>query len=114
MEEPVGRINIRFMQVDRDRWVEHNFPDTPKDDSFYGMVEELGELAHHMLKRRQGIRGEGVDHDAEIKDACADLFIFMLGIASHEGFDLVQAIEETWYEVSQRDWIAFPHDGRTR
>jgi len=101
------------MQFDRNLWVEHNFPDTPKDDSFYGMVEELGELSHHLLKRRQGIRGDGVDHDAEIKDACADLFIFMLGIATHEGFDLVGTIEETWDEVRKRDWVKYPHDGRT-
>lgn len=110
----ISRIPINHMQQDRNAWVAYNFPDTPKDDSFYGMVEELGELAHHMLKRRQSIRGDGVDHEAEIRDACADLFIFMLGIATHEGFDLVEEIENTWMQVRERDWVKFPHDGRTR
>jgi NTP pyrophosphatase (non-canonical NTP hydrolase) len=78
------------------------------------MVEEMGELAHHMLKSRQGIRGEGVDHDAEIRDACADLVIFTLGIASHKGFDLMTAINEAWDVVKKRDWARFPRNGVDR
>jgi NTP pyrophosphatase (non-canonical NTP hydrolase) len=80
----------------------------------FGMTEELGEICHHLLKRHQGIRGEGVDHEAEIRDGCADLIIFMMGLADHEEFDLLEAVNEAWDQVKQRDWIKFPHDGRTR
>jgi NTP pyrophosphatase (non-canonical NTP hydrolase) len=93
--------------------VAHNFPLNTIEDSFTGMVEEMGELAHHLLKERQGIRSDGVDHEAEIEDACADLIIFMLGIAHHRGFVLDEVLNEVWASVKQRDWVKYPHDGRT-
>lgn len=105
-------MNLSQIQHERDVWVAHNFPDDTIEDSFKGMVEEMGELAHHLLKRGQGIRGGGVDHDAEIRDACADLVIFMLGIASHEKFDLMHTIEDTWMMVRDRDWVKYPTNGR--
>jgi NTP pyrophosphatase (non-canonical NTP hydrolase) len=75
------------------------------------MVEELGELAHHVLKRQQGIRGEEVDHEAEIRDACADLVIFMMGLADLEEFGLLEAINEAWDTVKRRDWVKYPQNG---
>jgi NTP pyrophosphatase (non-canonical NTP hydrolase) len=105
--------SLRLIQVERDHWVAHNFPNDRIEDSFMGMVEEMGELAHHLLKSKQGIRGGDVDHEAEIRDACADLVIFMLGIASHKGFDLMDAILEAWDEVRHRDWIKYPKNGVT-
>lgn len=102
---------LRLLQFERDRWVHHNFPNDREEDSLLGVIEEMGELAHHMLKRRQGIRGAGVDHEAEIRDACADLVIFLLGVASHEGFILMDAINEAWDVVKQRDWIKYPKNG---
>jgi len=79
-----------------------------------GMVEEMGELAHHLLKSRQGIRGGDVDHEAEIRDACADLVIFTMGIASHKGFDLGRVVDETWDQVKRRDWVQYPVNGVDR
>jgi NTP pyrophosphatase (non-canonical NTP hydrolase) len=110
MDQPASTLlSLGEIQEERDMWVAHNFPADREDDSFYGVVEEMGELSHHLLKRRQGIRTE--DHDAEIKDACADLVIFLLGIASHEGFVLHEVIDETWRKVRQRDWVRYPLDG---
>lgn len=100
---------LDVIQRERDYWVAHNFPNDRIDDSFYGVVEEMGELAHHLLKRKQGIRTE--DHDAEIKDACADLVIFLLGVASHEGFSLHEVINDTWDQVKRRDWVKYPKNG---
>jgi NTP pyrophosphatase (non-canonical NTP hydrolase) len=117
MGESVGKtriLDLEFIQLERDEWVAHNFPNDREEDPFMGMVEEMGELAHHLLKSSQGIRGEGVDHQAEIKDACADLVIFMLGIASHRGFILAEEIDKVWRQVRERDWIKFPHDGVSR
>src|SRR5215471_1458732 len=93
------RRNLSVIQHERDYWVAHNFPHDRIEDSFMGMVEEMGELAHHLLKSRQGIRGGDVDHEAEIRDACADLVIFTMGIASHKGFDLGRVVDETWDQV---------------
>jgi NTP pyrophosphatase (non-canonical NTP hydrolase) len=78
-----------------------------------GMTEELGEIAHHILKRAQGIRGGDVDHEAEIRDGCADLVIFMMGLADLEGFDLLTAINEAWDGVKHRDWVLHPKNGVT-
>jgi len=91
--------------------VKHNFPKQTRLEIFAGMAEELGELAHHLLKRDQGIRGGDVDHEAEIRDACADLVIFMMGLADLEGFVLMDVIEEAWVEVKDRDWVRFPRNG---
>lgn len=106
-------MNLAEIQLERDEWVHHNFPGGPPIHAFLGVVEEAGELAHHLLKRDQGIRGEEVDHTAEVKDACADLVIFLLGVASNEGFVLEDAIIETWMKVRERDWIKFPQNGVT-
>lgn len=107
-------MNLIEIQAEHKAWIARNFPTQTRDEVVLGMVEEMGELAHHLLKRAQGIRGDGVDHDAEIRDACADLVIFMLGLADHEGFFVQDAVEEAWMQVRERDWVRFPHDGRTK
>lgn len=106
--------SLSDIQKRRDAWVAYNFPGG-KDTlitSTLGAVEELGELAHHILKRKQGIRK--ADHDAEIKDACADIIIYLLGVATHEGFDLGEVVSETWDRVEARDWIKFPGNGKDK
>jgi NTP pyrophosphatase (non-canonical NTP hydrolase) len=106
-------MDLREIQVEHRRWIDHNFPGETKHQSVFGMMEELGELCHHLLKRDQGIRGGDVDHAAEIRDACADLVIFMMTLADNEGFDLLNAINEAWEEVKQRDWVKYPGNGVT-
>lgn len=108
---PLRSGSLRILQIEHRRWLEHNFPQQTREQVMLGMVEEMGELAHHLLKREQGIRGEGVDHDGEIRDACADLVIFMCGLADLEGFDLMEAILEAWDTVRRRDWVMYPTDG---
>lgn len=105
-------MDLREIQVAVRQWRWENFPSNTGYDSFLGMVEEIGEIGHHMLKRRQGIRKE--DHDAEIRDGCSDLIIFMMGLADAEGFDLLDVLNKTWVEVSQRDWVKYPGNGVTR
>jgi NTP pyrophosphatase (non-canonical NTP hydrolase) len=104
-------MDLREIQVASGKWRDRNFPDHTGEQAFMGMVEELGEIAHHRLKREQGIRGDRVDHEAEIRDGCADLIIFMMGLANNEGFDILDAVNEAWATVSQRDWIKFPGNG---
>lgn len=112
-ETDIHAQTLSDIQEEREHWVAYNFPNHQETDSILGVVEEMGELAHHLLKRGQGIRGGDVDHDAEIRDACADLVIFLLGIASHEGFDLMDEIRVTWDQVRRRDWVRYPTDGVT-
>lgn len=42
-----------------------------------------------MLKRAQGL-GDKAEHDKEIKDASADILVFLMQLATFEGFDLFE------------------------
>jgi NTP pyrophosphatase (non-canonical NTP hydrolase) len=104
-------LHLSQLQSERRVWVEKNFPGNLEIHSVLGMVEELGELSHAFLKREQGIRGLAEKHTAAIKDAVCDLIIFSCGIADAEGFDLGEAMYETWAQVKKRNWIDQPLDG---
>lgn len=79
-----------------------------------GVVEEVGELCHAHLKNEQGIRGTPEEWEAKKKDAIGDVLIYLLDYCSREGLDVEECLETAWAEVSQRDWIRFPGDGRTK
>lgn len=104
-------MNLSELQSERNDWVARNFPNDSLDHSFKGVVEEVGELSHHLLKREQGIRGDEEFHTVEIRDAVCDLVIFAAGIATHEGFDFGEAVQETWDRVKNRNWVADPKTG---
>lgn len=94
------------IQRERREWAARNFPGANGlFESLMGMTEEMGELAHAVLKRHQGIRGTDAEHAEAIKDACADLVIFMMGVADAEGFDLELVIAQTWDAVKRRNWV---------
>lgn len=57
-------------------WTEYNFGKQTPDIAILGMIEELGELSHAILKEKQGIRQS--DFLADKKDAIADLTIYAL------------------------------------
>lgn len=76
---------------------------------FLGMVEEMGELAAPMVKR---IQGRGFKTEAEykpaVKDALADMLIFMCDYANREGVNLAETLEEVWDTVQKRrqqSWV---------
>jgi NTP pyrophosphatase (non-canonical NTP hydrolase) len=58
-------------------WARRNFPNAVLVEPVAGMLEELGELAHAVLKKEQGIR-QDEDHDAQIVDALGDIMIYLL------------------------------------
>jgi NTP pyrophosphatase (non-canonical NTP hydrolase) len=60
----------------------------------------------------QGIRGTTEEHAAEMKDAVADLIIFACDYATSMGWDLEVILADTWSEVKQRDFKAYPKNGR--
>ena len=57
-------------------WTEYNFGKQTPEIPILGMIEELGELSHAILKEKQGIRQS--DFLADKKDAIADLTIYAL------------------------------------
>lgn len=105
------RLQLSLLQAERNAWVDKNFPGDELINSILGAQEEMGELAHHYLKMKQGIRGDAETHRTEILDAVADCVIFLAGVATHLGVDYGLLVQETWDRVKQRDWLADPHRG---
>jgi len=104
--------SLREMQKEHKVWMEHNFPDETYQQALMGMVEEMGELAHVVLKEEQGIRAIDGDNSFNLKcDALADLIIFSFGFCNLSNIDLQEALESTWDRVKKRDWIADPEKG---
>lgn len=97
------------IQEDAREWMERNFPNTTADEQFLGVVEEVGELAHALLKMKQGIRDSEVE---DAMDAVGDIAIFLMNFCSKKGWSLEDIIEQTWGEVSNRDWQTNPKDGK--
>ena len=104
---------IRFVQVESQKWRTHSFP--PEDRTVelqaLGVCEEAGELAHAVLKRRQGIRGTEAEHIGEIRDAVGDIIIYLCGLCSSIGLDVETCLKIAWVEVAQRDWSEHKETG---
>lgn len=105
--------SLSELQREHRAWIERNFPNQTLEDVVLGVCEEAGELAHHLLKMKQGIRGSVEEHAAGIGDSIADLIIFGASIADFLGVDYGELVQSTWAKVSERDWVKFPADGRT-
>ena len=101
-----------LMQEELAEWQAKNFKGTTTDDMILGMVEELGELAHCILKRKQGIRNfnklDTEEIKAKIGDAFADVVIYGIQAMTKEGIDAVDALRITRSEVMKRDWVNNP------
>lgn len=110
------RLNPKLMQGSVLAWSKHNFKDQEEINPAMGAVEEMGELMHAILKERQGIRNPKNDEgswDDDIKDAVGDVVVYLMDYCGRRGIDFWDAVELTWIEVSQRDWIKFPKNGLT-
>ena len=77
LQEVVNRV-----KVEQREWSLRNFGRHPAADPAIGVVEELGELAHAVLKKRQGIRGTTEEHDAAARDAVGDIAIYLLDVVN--------------------------------
>jgi NTP pyrophosphatase (non-canonical NTP hydrolase) len=104
-------MDLSTLQRERNHWISHNFPHDELEDSIMGAVEEIGELAHHYLKRKQGIRGEGGFHTDQMIDAVGDCVVFLAGVCTHLGVDYGEVVTEVWSGVKERDWIKDPMKG---
>lgn len=91
-------IHWEKMIEERDEWIDHNFPNRSVPDpgeSLMGMIEELGELTHAVLKSAQDIRGSAVTHQNKMIDAVGDLTVYMLGVMSWAGMSNVDPWQST-------------------
>lgn len=105
-------IDLDLMQDLHKKWTDKNFPNQIADDCFKGIVEEVGELAHADLKKKQGIRGTAEELDAEARDAVGDIMIYLLGYCTQRGWKLSEVLQDTWGKVvSKRDWVKYPGNG---
>lgn len=104
---------LETLQDEHAVWQQKNFgAQATGENSFLGMVEEMGEMAHAWLKFKQGIRG--IDREtflAKIIDGHCDLIIFGMGMATDLGYVLEDHLEQTWAKVKTRDWVADPEKG---
>ena len=92
-------------------WVEHNFGKPPWTQPFMGIVEEVGELSHALLKQEQGIRGTREQHEDAAMDAVGDIVVYVACLCNLRGWDLQKILDATWAEVSKRDWKERPDAG---
>jgi NTP pyrophosphatase (non-canonical NTP hydrolase) len=108
--------SLQELQNEVGEWSWGNFGIThlPYDVApLLGVIEELGELCHGLLKAAQGIRGEYGKHMEDVADAVGDLVIYLLDFCERNNLDLWGCILRAWSEVRDRDWQKYPKNGRT-
>jgi NTP pyrophosphatase (non-canonical NTP hydrolase) len=108
---------LKKMQDEIIEWSHRNFGDVPNSQipirisSFLGMVEEVGEIAHAILKKSQGIRGTDEEHDEAISDGIADLLVYTLDFCGRTDRNSEELLTKVWAKVKQRDWTKNKKDG---
>lgn len=104
---------LAWLQVQHAAWERYNFPMSESDvfHSLAGVTEEVGELAHALLKTAQNIRGSQREHWQEGHDAVGDVMIYMAGLCNKMGYDMQTCAERAWKEVADRDWTKNRMDG---
>lgn len=98
---------LQDIQKEVYQWSKQNFGDQPSWRPLLGIGEELGELNHAYLKRAQGIR-TNEDHEEGIRDAVADIMIYLCDFCSRENIDLEEELIATWDRVKKRNWKENP------
>ena len=88
-------------------------PDSQEEQDFMKIVEKLGDLSHALLKLKQGIRGTPDELEDKARDAVGDILIYLMNFCSEKEWDMAAILQETWKEVSERDWILNNQTGRT-
>ena len=85
-------------------------------NDFFGLVEEVGELARTIICSNQGRKGydDPAKRLADRKDAVADIMIFLMNFCEREGIDLEETVYETWTKIvskrTLKNWEEHAHD----
>lgn len=117
---------ISLKQKELKEWQERNFPtdglmSLSKEELVkiililqvtLGINEEAGEVAHHVLKGTQSIRGgvKGINKK-EVANGVGDNLIYGTQLLSLLNMDVEVEVKEVIEEVLARDWVKFPKDG---
>lgn len=104
-------LDFDWLQLEVGEWSRKNFPNNRQDNPFYGVVEEVGELAHALLKQDQGIRGTFEEHTNDAKDAVGDILVYLADFCERRNWSMQEIVEEVWGKVKQRDWTKNQKDG---
>jgi len=99
------------LQSEIKQWSERNFPNRDPLDAFLGVVEEVGELSHTLLKYRQGIRGSKLSYQEALIDAVGDITIYLIDFCIRYELDYNMCVQKTWERVKMRDWLSNPSTG---
>ena len=83
---------LRVIQLEVAVWNEFNFPNNTKENCILGIVEEIGELSHCILKQNQGIRKESSTEE-KLQDAIGDIVIYALNYCNYCGIDIMEALD---------------------
>lgn len=98
-------MKIAELQNNLKEWLDYNFPDATSEDQFFGIVEEVGELAHAELKTKQQIRGyTEKKRMEEVKDAVGDIFIYLCNYCNRRKIKMDECIEMAYNTIMKRDW----------
>lgn len=110
--DELGSFNVSALQVKLARWQNHNFGFQPAERQMLGVMEEVGELSHAILKNQQGIRG--MDDQAAFKDAAgdaiADTVVYLIQLCTSLRLDFGTLLRETARDVMERNWVDNPED----
>jgi len=105
------------LQRELKRWQERNFDEdcTGPEWMALGATEELGEVAHIIVKAKQRIRQHqaGLDEKSldELADGVADTVIYLMQLCSHLGIDFGTTLFYTAETVMKRNWRKNKTDG---
>ena len=105
------------LQRELKQWQERNFDEdcTGPEWMALGATEELGEVAHIIVKAKQRIRQHqaGLDEASldELADGVADTVIYLMQLCSHLGIDFGTALFYTAETVMKRNWKKNKTDG---
>ena len=101
-------MSMQQLQQDISEWHDRNFGPWPDWMAALVVSEEAGEVSRAVLKRKTGHRGTYEEWTAELRKEIGDVIIGLAYLASIEGFDLEQAIQDRWAVIQQRDWNSDP------
>lgn len=104
-DQPFHTHPIFDVQGESREWRAEAYPETRGIElQALGVCEEAGELAHAVLKYKQGIRGYDREKTAhEVADAIGDIFIYACGVADQLDINVVEAIVAAWAHVRERN-----------
>lgn len=104
---------VDLRQKDLSDWQKENFGKVSSEDCALGMAEEVGELCHLVLKRKQHIResANGDEVRELIADAFSDTVIYGIQLMTIELIDAEYVLEYTINKILKRDWKSNPQTG---